>query len=324
MAKSGFLEQPFARWLDRRIPPQSALTFTQKHIFILPSRQGWYFSLVLLLLLLTAINYQNNLAYALVFFLASIINTAIVMTYLNLAGLQLRAGKVYPAFAGDHAEFELQLMREPRKQHHFLHIGWPGNVMQQHDLVEEEKKTVRLHCETVKRGPFRPGRLLLESFYPLGFLRCWSWVDLDFATVTYPKPWPLAELPGQVSAGGSGREKPHAGTDDFWGFKDYNKGDPLRHVDWRSLAKGQQLQSKVYSDREDEKHWVDWYALPREGTEQRLSKMCSWVLLLDQADKRYGLRLPEAEIEPDRGDKHRHRVLSALAMHGYEPGAENG
>lgn len=318
MALTGFLDKQFARWLDRRIPARRQLTLNQRRIFIFPSRQGAWFLLVLMLLLLAAINYQNNLAYVLTFFLASMVNTAILLTYLNISGLSLRAGKVTPVYAGDHAELEVHLGRDNRRLHQNIRLYWPGNPPQRQDLVENDHRVARLHCYAAERGLLRPGRLLVESYYPIGLLRCWSWVDLDFEVLVYPRPVLPALLPTQIVQGNSGREKPMAGTEDFWGFRDYVKGEPLRHVDWRTLARGQRLQTKVYAAKEDQRTWVDWEVFAPLGTEERLSLMCGWVLQLEKNNKPYGLRLPGMVIEPDTGDKHRHRVLSALALFGKE------
>lgn len=313
---AAFLRRQYQRWLDKRIPSQHQIRLNQRRLFIFPSRQGFYFLLVLLLLLIAAINYQNNLVYALTFLLASLFNTAILMTYLNMSGLQLRAGKAKSVFAGEAAEFEIEISREPRKQHHSIEFAFPDNPMQQHDLVQLDRKTFGLHCVTRKRGIFRPGRLRLQSFYPLGFIRCWSWVDLDLSVIVYPKPLPLLQLPVQEGSGNQGQPRLAAGKEDFYGMRQYVAGDSLRSVNWRSLAKGQELQTKIYATQMDELHWVDWAALPGIPTEERLSYLCDWVLQLDRRGKAYGLRLPGTDIAPAQGDNHRKQVLTALALFG--------
>lgn len=311
---ANYLEQYFQRWLNRRIPPRHDITLNQRRIFIFPGVQTLYFFAVLLLLFVAGINYQNNLAYALVFFLLSLFNTSIIFTYLNVSQLRLCSGKATQVFAGDFAEFEIELNRLPGKAHHRLHFSWPDNPVQVHDLVREDRKVIRLHCKTLRRGIFRPGRLLLESYYPLGLIRCWSWIDLDFETIVYPRPISTPQQLFMPAAGESGRESPLLGKEDFFGFRDYVRGDPLRQVDWRSLARGQNLQTKVYAARQSETHWVDWHALQVRSTEERLSRLCDWVLQLDRKNVAYGLRLPGIEISPGMGEVHRRKVLVALAL----------
>ena len=95
------LQPRWQRWLARRIPAASSVTLNQRRIFIVPSATGGAFALVLLLMLLAAINYQNSLAYGLTFLLMSLFIIAILHTYRNLAGLTLRAVGANPVFVGE-------------------------------------------------------------------------------------------------------------------------------------------------------------------------------------------------------------------------------
>lgn len=316
-----FIRRHFDRWLDKRIPAADHVTLNQKRIFIFPSLHGAFFLLVVAVLLIVAINYENNLAYLLVFLLLSLFNTAILVTYQNVAGLMLQAGKSKPAFAGDAAEFEVELRRAKtatvtQRSHHRINIGWPGNPQQCVDVTQRDERQVKLYCRSTERGLFKPGRILIESYYPLGFLRCWSWIDLDMQCTIYPKPVVLQHLPQTDVAGDGEKESRSGGQDDFWGFKDYNIGDSPKQIDWRGYAKGQPLQSKVYLAKSDEQYWVDWFALQSPYTELRLSQLCDWVMQLHRKHLIYGLRLPNSVIEPNSGDVHYHRVLTALALYG--------
>tara|TARA_R110000823_G_scaffold132777_10_gene261371 strand:+ start:21999 stop:22997 length:999 start_codon:yes stop_codon:yes gene_type:complete len=306
----------FARWVTRRIPAAREVTLDQRRIFIFPSRAGLFFMLCLLVMLLTAINFQNNLSYALTFLLATLFIIAILHTYANLSGLTLRAVRARPAFPGQQTEFELLLEKAGRHDHYALHLKWPDSSAALVSLVEEETARVRLHMRVDRRGWFRPGRLLLESTYPLGLLRAWTWVDLDLHALVYPRPLTSAELPGVDSDSSDGTAVPVVGSDDFYGFRNYQRGDSLRHVHWKGLAKGQGLQSKQYAAHLEHGVWLDWNAFAGLGTEQRLSHLCHWALAFENRGEEYGLRLPGMTIDPDQGEKHRDAVLQALALHG--------
>ena len=82
--------QRWRHWLNRRIPPARAVQLNQRRIFILPTPRGLAFSVVLLLMLLAGINYQNSLAYGLTFLLLSVFHTAMLHTYRNLSGLMIK------------------------------------------------------------------------------------------------------------------------------------------------------------------------------------------------------------------------------------------
>src|SRR5690606_7042062 len=86
------LKPIWQRWLSRRIPPAPRVTLDHRRIFIMPTRTGATFALVLFLMLLVAINYQNSLAYGLTFLLMSLSVLGILHTYRNVSGLILSAG----------------------------------------------------------------------------------------------------------------------------------------------------------------------------------------------------------------------------------------
>src|SRR5690554_7061506 len=52
-------------------------------------------------MLITSINYQNNLLFGLTFWLFSLSLVAMILTFRNLAGLTVIAGKAQPCFVGE-------------------------------------------------------------------------------------------------------------------------------------------------------------------------------------------------------------------------------
>lgn len=312
---SGFIKQKFQLWLDKRIPKESEICLKQKRIFIFPTKLGAYFMVVLVLLLLLAINYQNNLIYGLVFLLASMANSAILLSYLNVSGLVLKRIKNEPCYAGDYAACEIELSSISLKKHQRIHLSWPDNPEQVCYLSEGEKQKISLYKLCPKRGIYQPGRLLVESVYPLGFFRCWSWLDLGFVSVVYPSPKPPEIKQHDYHHAASGRDVVSVFADEFYGFRDYQAGDAPRDIHWRSLAKGQELQSKTYAHKEGRREWVDYAALSAANSEDMLSQMCGWALQLEHAQIAWGLRLPNLEIAQNLGQAHLKQALYALAAY---------
>lgn len=313
------IQARFARWLARRIPPARSVTLDQRRVFILPTRTGVFFGVCLLVMLLAAINFQSNLSYGLTFLLASLFIVATVHTCGNLTGLTVLAVHARPAFPGQQTEFEIVVERGDRREHVGLALHWPGSAIANVSLLRKQRERLQIHLPvSQQRGWYRPGRLIVESRYPLGLLRCWSQLDLDLPALVYPRP--LASPPPEgVSAGDpEGSSLPQPGNDDFYGFRDYQQGDPLRRVYWKGLARGRTLQVTQYVTHADRSAWLDWEMFPGTGIEQRLSHLCYWVLEMERAGEEYGLRIPNVSIPPDRGDAHREKVLRALALHGRE------
>lgn len=315
---SYYYQKKFRAWVARRIPRAREVTLDQQRIFIFPSRQGFFFLVVVIAILIAAINYENNIAFALAFLLVSVMIVAILHTYSNLSGLTIRAVRALPCFAGESAEVQIVLSRASKRNYYGIRLGWNDSNTVTTDLVELRQEPLRLFVKTQHRGRLRVGRLKIETFYPLGLLRAWSYVDLDLTTVIYPKPVNAGPLPPALAMKDEGEFIEHTGTEDFYGFRDYRAGDPLKHVAWRSLAKGQALQSKQFVAHVDRRVWLDWAMLDGYAVEEKLSRLCYWTVETAKGEDEYGLRLPVLEIPPSRGPEHRNKILVALALYGID------
>jgi uncharacterized protein (DUF58 family) len=312
-------QQWWQRWLERRAPASRQVRLDQKRIFIFPVAPGFFFIATLAALFLGGINYQNSLILNLCFLLASLFVVTILHTYRNLAGLQLKAGRTGSAFAGDQVACEVILARDNRHQHQAIRLSWHENESALVDVCELEAVPVTLLLDTQYRGWFRPRRIRVESRFPLGLLRAWSWVDLDMVALVYPRPIPvdLASL-DQSAPEGEGSQYRRGGMDDFDRLRDYQPGDPLQHVAWKHFARGQGMHTKVFHGYRSDQLWLEWQALPGRDDELKLSQLTYLVLTLARQGRPFGLRIPGCEIAPNVGDAHEVACLRALALYGEE------
>ena len=90
-------------------PQTQPFELNRRRIFILPTRHGLFFAVVLFIMLLGAINYNNSLAYMLTFLLVSVAIVSMLHTYKNMAGLVFRAGHSEPVFTGQTATFGIHI-----------------------------------------------------------------------------------------------------------------------------------------------------------------------------------------------------------------------
>lgn len=313
-----FFQKRWQRWLDRRIPPVSEVTLNQRRIFIFLNRQGAMAGLVLAALFVGGINYANNLLLGLSFFLGALFVIVIHHTYANLSGLRVAAVVARPAFAGEEAGFILRLDDVRGRDHESLLIEWEGTALPVdwvHGVME-----VTIPLPAHKRGWFRPSRLRLSSIYPVGFLRAWTWLDMDMASIIYPHPEASEFMPTGPGHDGEGEKQRSRGHDDFEGLKTFTPGDPVAHVSWKHLARGQGLLTKTYASEETGSDTLDWNVLQGVPIESRLSRLTWWVLMLSRQNRSFGLRLPGTEIAAATGIEHRDECLRALALFGRERG----
>ncbi|EAR60158.1 DUF58 domain-containing protein [Neptuniibacter caesariensis] len=312
---------PIKRWSDqwaaKRRPKGHSIELNQKRIFIFPTAAGWGYLLVCCVLILIGLNYQNNLVYAFAFLLISLGVLTIHYTFLNLSGLNISAIRTRNCFAKENADFIVKAFSNCQRDYESIELNWEGQPGVKVALDRGVSKEVVLNVKTIKRGFVNPGALRIQTVYPLGLLRAWSWIDLQMSAVAYPIPieGPSPDKDLEHSEGEQGRSR---GGDDFSGLEEYQAGQSTRHIAWKQFAQGKGLLTKQYSGQKSKDVWLRWADWPGASSERRLSIMTYWALQLENQGVRYGLDLTGTRLPPAIGPEHLDTVLTKLALYGED------
>lgn len=309
--------------MERRIPPASQITLSQDSIFIFPTGQGIAFGALIVLLILGAINYQSSLIYGVAFLLGSLFLVTILHTFRNLSGVQIEFVGTPGGFVGEDIEFEIRVSRPTGGGREGIRIAWPDTIKQWVDIQEREACTIELFVKADQRGWFNPGRMLIETYYPLGLLRAWTWVDLTAVALVYPNPI-YGEHPLESSTQrDNGALVDPLGSDDFRDVREYQAGDPIKHIIWKSYARTGTPVIKQYGSYLDPRFMLDWDAVQGD-TEERLSRLTGLALDADRSSRDYGLEVPGTSISPACGTSHLQSVLKTLALFGKQDLPDTG
>jgi uncharacterized protein (DUF58 family) len=324
----GWLRRTTGKWLPRRGTFDSGeVVLSQRRVFILPTRAGIGFALLLLVLLIGAINYGLGLGFALTFLALSCALVDMVFTYRNLAHLALQQGRVPSVFAGQEAQFELHVANRTGLARYAVWIDFAGRAEPRHvtDVQPHGSAAVLLGVATSTRGWLQPDRVVLSTRFPLGLFRAWSYWRPAARALVYPRPEETAPpLPLGGSASGNGRV---AGSDDFAGVRSYQPGDSPRQLAWRQIARldpalGGQLVTKHFEGGAGDELVLDFGLLPAHlDLELRLSRMTRWVLDAEQRALPYAFRLGALRYDAGNGAAHQAACLRALALYGLEEAA---
>jgi uncharacterized protein (DUF58 family) len=308
----------FSNWLYGFTPPErGTVELVHRRVYIVPTRLGWFFAGTLLVMLLGSINYALSLGFALTFLLAGLGLASMVHTARNLARLAVTAGRAEPVFAGESAQFRVYLDGSAGFDRPAIlarHVASGSQLVV--DIPAHSTAEVVLAVPAPTRGRLALGRVMLETRFPLGLFRAWSYVEPDTRCLVYPRPErsPLPPFSGDAAAGTLRTQT--LGNDDFAGLRGYQRSDSPRHVAWKAVARSEEMLTKQFAGEAAAELWLDAQLLPAGlGLEQRLSRLAGWVLAAERAGAHYGLRLPGVEIAPSRGDTHRAACLKALALY---------
>lgn len=304
-------QKRFFKWIDKKYPPAKAVELTRKNLYTFPTLMGFGFLGLGVLLWVLGTNYQNNLILALSYLLMSLMIVAILHTYANLAGIRVKVVAARPVFAGDNAQFLLEIRGIRAKGNDNITLRWwSGDIV--HCNFTGESEQILVPAKTDKRGYFLPGKLLVETQFPLGLIRCWTWLNLDARVVVFPKPLKV-DYPGDSPASDGGEQGIKTRGDDFEGLRPYRPGDAIKHIAWKHYAQEQGLFSKIFASYHHQDIWLEWQSFLHLDIEQRLSALCYWAVEFDRLAMPYGLRIPGKRMPPALGDTHKLQVLSALA-----------
>ena len=321
----GWLRRTTGAWLPRKgVLDTGEVLLSQRRVFILPSKAGLGFAALLLILLIGSVNYALGLGFALTFLAVACALVDMVATYRNLAQLRLQQGRVAPVFAGQEAQFELQIANRTRLARYAIRADFSDVADPRHvtDVAAGSQAGVVLAMPTAERGWLAPPRVKLSTRFPLGLFHAWSYWRPGLRALVYPRPEDGA--PALPLVGNSGSQVRAAGSDDFAGVRSYQAGDSPRQLAWRQIARldpalGGQLVTKHFEGGVGDELVLDFAQLPAQlDLELRLSRMTRWVLDAEQRALPYAFRLGAVRYDAGNGAAHQAACLRALALHGKE------
>ncbi len=292
-----------------------AAVLDRRHVYILPSKAGLLFALMIVGMLIGSINYSLNMGYVLAFWLIGLGIVAMLHTWRNLAHLNISAGKAPPVFTGEDARFSLIVSDHHGRSRHAIGLKIHPDKAEYCDVVAYAATEITLNTPTSKRGWLKLPKISIFTRFPLGLFHTWGYVDCDLRCLVYPHPalpgLPLPTAVQQTHAQGLHHTQ---GDEDFSGLRGYRLGDSMRRVDWKASAREQGLYTKEFEGQGQFSPWLDWDTTPGSDMEAKLSQLTRWVLDAHAAGLAFGLRLPNVTLKPASDEVHFREALKALAL----------
>ncbi len=313
------------KWLFRLRDAEPGEVFLhQRRVFIVPTHPGLLYCAMLLTLFVGSINYNLSLGFGFTFLLAGCALIDMHLTFRNLAHLHLAAGRAMPVFAGEEAQFELHLINRRKNDRYAIWLDFLAD--ERPDLAQAADIAANANCRIVlsttasRRGWLPIPRVRLQTRFPLGLFRAWSYWQPDVRALVYPRPeddappLPMAVLENEDGTG-------PAGHDDFAGIRAYQAGDSLKRLAWRQIARvngdsGGTLITKHFEGGAATEIAIDFAQLPYNmDLELKLSRMTRWVIEAEARGIAYAFRLGDTSLPSAIGPVHRDTCLRALALY---------
>ncbi|KRG71186.1 DUF58 domain-containing protein [Pseudoxanthomonas dokdonensis] len=309
--------QPWQRRLSLlarpRHPEALPAILDRKRIYVLPTRFGLFYGVLVFTMALGALNYNNNPALLLALLLAATGLASLISAHLQLSGLRIEAISADPVAAGKPLHLQLALShrdQRPRRGLQLICLDARGSA----NIDAQEPAVAALVVPTHHRGWLDLDRIRIATTQPLGLALAWAWIWPDLPALVYPAP--ETHGPPLPQAHGDGvRARRHPAGDDVHQLRAYRAGDARRAIAWKPSARRDQLMVREYeqsSSKDLELGWADTRGLAGEA---RIQRLAWWVDLAERQGHRYRLSLPgHPPMQAGQGDAHRHACLRALAL----------
>jgi len=297
---------------DDRLPT----TITTRRVYILPTRAGLAFALLLFVMLVAGLNYANSVALMITFVLAGFGLIAMHLCHRNLVGLTLRDIATVDAFAGEHGRLQLTFENTADSPRIGIEAATTSCERVTRDLRAAGTARIDLALPLERRGRVSVDRIRISTAFPFGLFRAWTYVHLRVDVLAWPVPRGRREPPSEAATGGHAPAVHRAGDEEWFGLREFRSGDSPRQVAWPAFARGRGLLVKTYQSPAAHHRVFDLAQVPGTDLEARLEQMAAWIVAAHARGERYGLVIGVITIPPDTGSKHREQCLRELALYG--------
>lgn len=291
----------------------------ENRIYIFPTSRGFLFLAMVVVLILTAATYNNNLIFILAFFLFSVFIVSMLQTHYNLRAVRLEFASSEEAFEGDRLTLNFYLLQKrPGKKRAI----WLRSRSKQFKTLSctpenlnpnENSKPMKMEVAAWKRGVHEVPEIIVETFFPLGIFRAWKVFRPEGEMIVYPKPQGSSQLSPQAYDAGDSDLGLRAGPDgDFGELKAYRPGESYHQIAWKHYARTGDLYTKIHWGSEDKHYLIPWRAQGK-NFESGLSQMSAWIKQAVDENASFEMETPDTVIQPGRGYDHARQCWRALA-----------
>ncbi len=298
------------------------------------TREGLGFIMILIGVGLGAINTGNNLLYLILAMCCSFIVVSGILSEMSLKKLSVKGEAPAYLYAREPGSLKLKLSNHKKWEPSYsIHIK-PTQSRQPFTLEPEPyfffipsgstiEKPVILTAQ--KRGHFKIATCRLATRFPFGFFYKTKTIPLQLETVVFPAIHPV-KPPDQSETGIEGEGIVQPKGEELHAVREFQPGDSLNSVHWKSSAKTGNLRVKEFQSHNLQSYTI-FLALKNpttnqpiqeEDLEERVSDVASLVYHLIQRGHEVSLKTEETQTAYGSSEAHLLDLMYTLAFIGLQ------
>lgn len=309
------IKQYWEGWVKKRNRPGNPQILNSQNIYILPSKFGWAYGLVIMILFMGAINYQINTVFLMTFLLITTGVLSAWEAHANLKKLTFKIISIEDAQQGTPAKITL-FIHGNNNCRYGIEFQIASQPKIRLEKIPPEGVYFIIPIETKMRGCILLPPIIISSYFPFGVFRVWSYLYFKEHYYVYPQPidpgfMPVPCLDENI------KEKYTVGDEEVYDLKQVeNPWAEPNLIAWKIAAKGQGWYLKRMSSNESD-YWLFALSdLPSDDLELKLQNLSYWLQAAESSGHIYGLKLAESShIEFSHGKEHLQNCLRQLALY---------
>jgi len=298
------------------------------------TREGLGFIMILIGVGLGAINTGNNLLYLILAMCCSFIVVSGILSEMSLKKLSVQGQAPPYLYAQEHGSVILKLSNHKKWEPSYSIRVKPAQSRQSFSLEPEPyfffipagatmEKPVMLTAQ--KRGHLKISACRLTTRFPFGFFYKTKTIPLKLETVVFPSIHPV-KLPEYSEAGLEGEGTVQPRGEELHAIREFQPGDSLSSVHWKSSAKTGNLRVKEFHSHNLQSYTVfltltdpaSNRPVTGEVLEERVSEAASLIYHLIQKGHEVSLKTEENQTPFDSSEAHLLDLMRQLAFIGIE------
>ncbi|MBT3367589.1 MAG: DUF58 domain-containing protein [Nitrospina sp.] len=307
---------------------RSVFTLTLHNRTLKLTREGFGFIVILFGVGLGAINTGNNLLYLVLAMCCSFIAVSGVLSEMSLKKLSVQGEVPAYLYAQEPGSLKIKLTNH-KKWAPSYSIRVKGANSHQPFLLDPEPyfffipsgKTIGIPVllTAQKRGPLKVAACRLATRFPFGFFYKTKTIPLKLETVVFPAIHPV-KLPQHSDAGQEGDGIVERRGDELYAIREFQPGDSLSSVHWKSSAKSGRLRVKEFQSQNS---YTIFLTLTDPATnqpvhaeilEERVSEAASLIYHLVQRGHEVSLKTEDTQTAFGNSQAHLIDLMHLLAF----------
>lgn len=310
-------------------------TFSYLNRTLQVTREGGGFIFLLFGVGIGAINTGNNLLYLVLAMCCSFIAVSGMMSEQTLKGISIQASLPNTVYPDDSYPLHLKISNSKKKiSSHSLFVEFPLDPMERY-RIEQTAYAYQIPAQSsvdkslifvgLKRGPVNLKTVHLKTSFPFGFFVKIKSLPIDTETLIFPIIKNVT-LPSAMEYSEEGEGTIGLTGDDLYSIREYQPGDPMASVHWKSSAKTGTLRVKEFSKGGLHNYTlflniIDPQTNTRVGSEtleNRVTETASLAYHLIRRGDEVSLKTAEMQTPSGNTEPHLEYILKHLAKVGYE------